>query len=156
MAKESTECPPEMMDSEDHLFLLYTSGSTGKPKGLAHSTAGYLTYASLTQKVGRRRNVQGMLTSLKVVSLFQVVFDYRPGDVFGCVADIGWITGHSYVVYGPLVNGATTVLFESTPTHPDPGRYWETVQRLKINQVCCRKKQDSFLTICGLSTCNTD
>ena len=68
-------------------------------------------------------------------SQLQVVFDYRPGDVFGCVADIGWITGHSYVVYGPLVNGATSVLFESTPTHPDPGRYWETVQRLKINQV---------------------
>ena len=71
----------------------------------------------------------------KPSSQLQVVFDYRPGDVFGCVADIGWITGHSYVVYGPLVNGATTVLFESTPTHPDPGRYWETVQRLKINQV---------------------
>ena len=69
------------------------------------------------------------------VTSLQVVFDYRPGDIFGCVADIGWITGHSYVVYGPLVNGATTVLFESTPTYPDPGRYWETVQRLKINQV---------------------
>ena len=69
------------------------------------------------------------------VTALQVVFDYRPGDIFGCVADIGWITGHSYVVYGPLVNGATTVLFESTPTYPDPGRYWETVQRLKINQV---------------------
>ena len=69
------------------------------------------------------------------VTALQVVFDYRAGDIFGCVADIGWITGHSYVVYGPLVNGATTVLFESTPTYPDPGRYWETVQRLKINQV---------------------
>ncbi len=113
MAREAAECRPEMMNSEDTLFILYTSGSTGKPKGLAHSTAGYLTYASLTQKV---------------------VFDCRPGDVFGCVADIGWITGHSYVVYGPLVNGVTSVLFESTPTYPDPGRYWETVQRLGIHQ----------------------
>ena len=95
--------------------------------------------------LGGKLNMQGMLTSIKNVSPFQVVFDYRPGDVFGCVADIGWITGHSYVVYGPLVNGATTVLFESTPTHPDPGRYWETVQRLKINQVCRRMERDSFL-----------
>ena len=144
MAKESSECPPEMMDSEDHLFLLYTSGSTGKPKGLAHSTAGYLTYASLTQKVGanyqsenicRCKNMLRQYATSMCSTALQVVFDYRPGDIFGCVADIGWITGHSYVVYGPLVNGATTVLFESTPTHPDPGRYWETVQRLKINQV---------------------
>ncbi|XP_041921163.1 acetyl-coenzyme A synthetase 2-like, mitochondrial isoform X1 [Alosa sapidissima] len=113
MAKESVECPPEPMESEDMLFMLYTSGSTGKPKGIVHTQAGYLLYASLTH---------------------QYVFDYRPGDVFGCVADIGWVTGHSYVVYGPLCNGATTVLFESTPVYPDPGRYWETVQRLGINQ----------------------
>ncbi|KAM3862881.1 acetyl-coenzyme A synthetase 2-like, mitochondrial [Diretmus argenteus] len=113
MSQQSTVCPPEPMDSEDLLFLLYTSGSTGKPKGLVHTQAGYLLYAALTH---------------------QYVFDYRAGDVFGCVADIGWITGHSYVVYGPLCNGATTVLFESTPVYPDPGRYWETVQRLRINQ----------------------
>jgi len=91
--------------------LLYTSGSTGKPKGLSHSSAGYLLYAAVTHKHA---------------------FDYNPGELFGCVADIGWITGHSYVVYGPLVNGGTTLLFESTPTYPDPGRYWETVERLKI------------------------
>jgi len=104
-------CDPVMMESEDPLFLLYTSGSTGKPKGLSHSSAGYLLYAAVTHKHA---------------------FDYNPGELFGCVADIGWITGHSYVVYGPLVNGGTTLLFESTPTYPDPGRYWETVERLKI------------------------
>ncbi|XP_025119908.1 acetyl-coenzyme A synthetase 2-like, mitochondrial isoform X2 [Bubalus bubalis] len=113
MAKEEPVCAPESMGSEDILFLLYTSGSTGKPKGLVHTQAGYLLYAALTHRL---------------------VFDYRPGDVFGCVADIGWITGHSYVVYGPLCNGATSVLFESTPVYPNAGRYWETVQRLKINQ----------------------
>ncbi|KAI1894488.1 hypothetical protein AGOR_G00116320 [Albula goreensis] len=113
MLKESPECAPVMMDSEDMLFMLYTSGSTGKPKGIVHTQAGYLLYAALTH---------------------QYVFDYQPGDVFGCVADIGWVTGHSYVVYGPLCNGATTVLFESTPLYPDPGRYWEMVQRLGINQ----------------------
>ncbi|XP_057559894.1 acetyl-coenzyme A synthetase 2-like, mitochondrial isoform X2 [Hippopotamus amphibius kiboko] len=113
MAKEEPVCTPESMDSEDTLFLLYTSGSTGQPKGLVHTQAGYLLYAALTHRF---------------------VFDYQPGDVFGCVADIGWITGHSYVVYGPLCNGATSVLFESTPVYPDAGRYWETVQRLKINQ----------------------
>merc|ERR1712013_523416 len=100
------------MESEDPLFPLYTSGSTGKPKGISHSTAGYLLYASVTQKHA---------------------FDYQQGELFGCVADIGWITGHSYVVYGPLANGGTTLLFESTPSYPDPGRYWETVERLKIN-----------------------
>ncbi|NXJ81471.1 ACS2L synthetase, partial [Trogon melanurus] len=113
MAKAASVCAPESMDSEDMLFMLYTSGSTGKPKGIVHTQAGYLLYAALTHKY---------------------VFDYQQGDVFGCVADIGWITGHSYVVYGPLCNGATSVLFESTPVYPDPGRYWEVVQRLKINQ----------------------
>uniref|UniRef100_K7F6A6 Acetyl-coenzyme A synthetase n=1 Tax=Pelodiscus sinensis TaxID=13735 RepID=K7F6A6_PELSI len=113
MAKEAPVCAPESMDSEDMLFMLYTSGSTGKPKGIVHTQAGYLLYAAVTH---------------------QHVFDYQQGDVFGCVADIGWITGHSYVVYGPLCNGGTSVLFESTPLYPDPGRYWETVQRLKINQ----------------------
>ncbi|KAJ6661242.1 hypothetical protein lerEdw1_015379 [Lerista edwardsae] len=113
MMKEDVACEPVAMESEDFLFLLYTSGSTGKPKGLVHSQAGYLLYAALTHKY---------------------VFDYHDGDVFGCVADIGWITGHSYVVYGPLCNGGTTVLFESTPVYPNPGRYWETVERLKLNQ----------------------
>lgn len=111
MAKEGTECPSEVMNSEDPLFMLYTSGSTGKPKGIIHSQAGYLLYASVTHKH---------------------VFDYHEGDIFGCVADVGWITGHSYVVYGPLCNGGTTLLFESTPVYPDPGRYWETVQRLRL------------------------
>lgn len=109
-----TECAPEVMDSEDPLFMLYTSGSTGKPKGLIHTQAGYLLYAAMTQ---------------------QLVFDYDSNDIFGCLADVGWITGHTYVVYGPLCNGGTTVLFESSPVYPDPGRYWETVQRLKINQL---------------------
>ncbi|XP_035279123.1 acetyl-coenzyme A synthetase 2-like, mitochondrial isoform X1 [Anguilla anguilla] len=113
MMKEDSLCEPVAMDSEDVLFLLYTSGSTGKPKGLVHTQAGYLLYAALTHRC---------------------VFDYHDGDVFGCVADIGWITGHSYVVYGPLCNGGTTVLFESTPVYPDPGRYWETVERLRISQ----------------------
>ncbi|XP_004874833.1 acetyl-coenzyme A synthetase 2-like, mitochondrial isoform X2 [Heterocephalus glaber] len=107
MAQEAPVCIPESMGSEDMLFMLYTSGSTGTPKGLVHTQAGYLLYAALTHK---------------------------PGDVFGCVADIGWITGHSYVVYGPLCNGATSVLFESTPVYPNAGRYWETVQRLRVNQ----------------------
>ncbi|XP_064915143.1 acetyl-coenzyme A synthetase 2-like, mitochondrial isoform X5 [Columba livia] len=113
MAKAAPVCIPESMDSEDTLFMLYTSGSTGKPKGIIHTQAGYLLYTALTHKY---------------------VFDYQEGEVFGCVADIGWITGHSYVVYGPLCNGGTSVLFESTPVYPDPGRYWEMVQRLKINQ----------------------
>jgi len=113
MDGERPVCPIEHMDSEDTLFLLYTSGSTGKPKGVAHTTAGYLLQASLTHRY---------------------VFDYRPGDVFACVADIGWITGHSYVLYGPLCNGATTVLFESVPLYPDAGRYWDMVERLKITQ----------------------
>jgi len=114
MEKQSDECFAEVMDSEDVLFMLYTSGSTGKPKGLVHTQAGYLLYTGLTH---------------------QYVFNYQEGDVFGCLADIGWITGHSYVVYGPLSNGATTVLFESTPEYPDPGRYWEMVERLGITQL---------------------
>ncbi|XP_042358908.1 acetyl-coenzyme A synthetase 2-like, mitochondrial [Plectropomus leopardus] len=113
MLKEDVVCEPAAMHSEDVLFLLYTSGSTGKPKGLVHTQAGYLLFVALTHRY---------------------VFSYHDGDVFGCVADIGWITGHSYSVYGPLANGGTTVLFESTPLYPDPGRYWEMVQRLKINQ----------------------
>ncbi|PIK49636.1 putative acetyl-coenzyme A synthetase 2-like, mitochondrial [Apostichopus japonicus] len=102
------------MDANDHLFMLYTSGSTGSPKGLIHAQAGYLLHAMMAHKF---------------------VFDYCPGDIYACVADVGWITGHSFVVYGPLCNGATSILFESVPTYPDPGRYWEMVERLKVNQI---------------------
>ena len=105
-------CPAEPVDSEDLLFLLYTSGSTGKPKGVAHSSAGYLLYAAVTHKY---------------------VFDYREGDIYACMADVGWVTGHSYIVYGPLCNGATTFMFEGIPTYPDAGRYWDMVQRHGIN-----------------------
>jgi acetyl-CoA synthetase len=104
-------CPAEPMDSEDTLFLLYTSGSTGAPKGVQHTTAGYLLWTSTTHRY---------------------VFDLRENDVYACVADCGWITGHSYIVYGPLCNGATTVIFESTPLYPDCGRYWDMVERLKV------------------------
>jgi acetyl-CoA synthetase len=110
--KQRSTCTAEWMGAEDPLFVLYTSGSTGKPKGLLHTTGGYLLYASLTHKL---------------------VFDHQPGDVYMCAADVGWITGHSYIVYGPLANGATTVMFESTPTYPDPGRYWRVVDDLKVN-----------------------
>lgn len=104
--------PAAVMDAEDPLFILYTSGSTGKPKGVLHTTGGYLTYASMTHKY---------------------VFDYHEEDIYFCTADVGWVTGHSYVVYGPLANGATSVLFESIPTYPDSGRYWQIVQDLKVN-----------------------
>lgn len=113
LATQRPFCPAEAMDSEDILFLLYTSGSTGAPKGVAHSTAGYLLWASLTHKY---------------------VFDLREEDVYACVADCGWITGHSYIVYGPLCNGATTVMFESTPLYPDASRYWDMVETHKITQ----------------------
>jgi acetyl-CoA synthetase len=113
-ARERPYCPLEHMDSEDTLFVLYTSGSTGKPKGVAHTTAGYLLMASLTH---------------------EYVFSWKPGDVYACMADIGWVTGHSYVVYGPLANGATTLMFESVPTYPDAGRYWELVERHRITQL---------------------
>ena len=105
-------CAPEPMDSEDPLFILYTSGSTGKPKGVLHTQAGYLVYAAVT---------------------FKYVFDYREDDVYCCAADVGWITGHSYIAYGPLANGATSVIFESIPTYPDAGRYWDMVDRLGIS-----------------------
>ncbi|MCF6168743.1 acetate--CoA ligase [Lutibacter sp.] len=109
----SNECDPEIMDAEDPLFILYTSGSTGKPKGMVHSTAGYMIYTAYT---------------------FKNVFNYRENDVYWCTADIGWITGHSYIVYGPLANGATTVMFEGVPNYPDYGRFWEIVEKHKINQ----------------------
>ena len=112
MKKYRPVAPCEEMDAEDPLFILYTSGSTGKPKGVLHTTGGYLTYASLTHKY---------------------VFDYHENDIYFCTADVGWVTGHSYLVYGPLVNGATSVLFESIPTYPDAGRYWQIIQDLKVS-----------------------
>lgn len=109
----STECQAEIMDAEDPLFILYTSGSTGKPKGMVHSSGGYMVYSAYT---------------------FKNVFQYREGDVYWCTADIGWITGHSYIVYGPLANGATTVMFEGIPSYPDYGRFWQIVEKYKVNQ----------------------
>ncbi|CAB3380306.1 Hypothetical predicted protein [Cloeon dipterum] len=112
MKAAATFCYPTWVDAEDPLFMLYTSGSTGKPKGVLHTTAGYLLYAATT---------------------FKYVFDYHPGDVYWCTADIGWITGHTYVVYGPLANGATSVIFEGTPFYPHNGRYWEVIEKYKVN-----------------------
>jgi acetyl-CoA synthetase len=112
MERERSTCPAEWMHSESPLFILYPSGSTGRPKGVLHTTAGYLLHVALTQLE---------------------VFDLRPDDVYFCAADIGWITGHSYIVYGPLANGATTVMFESTPTHPDAGRYWRIIEDLAVS-----------------------
>src|SRR5688572_6480125 len=109
--RERSYAPTEWMSSEDPLYVLYTSGSTGKPKGVLHTTAGYLLHAALTHKL---------------------VFDLREDDVYACVADVGWVTGHSYILYGPLCNGATTVMFESTPVYPDPSRYWQLVDDLGI------------------------
>ncbi|MBT8401853.1 MAG: acetate--CoA ligase [Rhodothermia bacterium] len=112
-AKVSAECAPEPMDAEDPLFILYTSGSTGKPKGVLHTTGGYMVYTSLTH---------------------ELVFDYHDGDVYWCTADVGWITGHSYIVYGPLANGATQVFFEGVPTYPSASRFWDVVDRHSVNQ----------------------
>jgi acetyl-CoA synthetase len=112
MKSASDECPAEIMDSEDLLFILYTSGSTGKPKGVVHSTAGYMIFADYT---------------------FRNVFQYKEGDIYWCTADIGWVTGHSYIVYGPLLAGATTMMFEGVPTYPDAGRFWEIVDKHKVN-----------------------
>lgn len=112
MAEAETECEPEWMDAEDPLFILYTSGSTGKPKGLLHTTGGYLLYAAITHKY---------------------IFDYQEGEIYWCTADIGWITGHSYMIYGPLCNGATTLLFEGVPTYPDAGRFWQVVDKHQVN-----------------------
>ena len=112
VAKVDADCPPEEMDACDPLFILYTSGSTGTPKGVMHSTGGYLVYTSYTHKM---------------------IFDYHDGDVFWCTADIGWVTGHSYIVYGPLCNGATTVMFEGVPNYPDWGRFWSVIEKHKVN-----------------------
>ena len=111
-AAADTDCQPELMDAEDPLFILYTSGSTGKPKGVLHTTAGYLLQAAMT---------------------FRYVFDYRPGDIWWCTADVGWVTGHTYIVYGPLANAATSVIFEGVPTYPNAGRFWEIVDKYQVN-----------------------
>ena len=112
MANAAAECPPEEMDAEDPLFILYTSGSTGKPKGVLHTTGGYLLYTALTHRY---------------------VFDYRDGEVYWCTADVGWVTGHSYIIYGPLCNGAVTLMFEGVPTYPDAGRFWQVVDKHQVN-----------------------
>ncbi len=112
MESASSDCPPEEINAEDPMFILYTSGSTGKPKGVLHTTGGYMVYASMTH---------------------QYVFDYKDGDVYWCTADVGWVTGHSYIVYGPLANGATTLMFEGVPTYPDSSRFWQVVEKHKVN-----------------------
>ncbi|MFO1127908.1 MAG: acetate--CoA ligase [Rhodospirillales bacterium] len=112
MAEASADCPAEAMNAEDPLFILYTSGSTGKPKGVLHTTGGYLVYVSMTHKY---------------------VFDYHEGDIYWCTADIGWVTGHSYIVYGPLTNGATSIMFEGIPNYPNSSRFWDVVDKYKVN-----------------------
>ena len=112
LAAADTDCPPEEMSAEDPMFILYTSGSTGKPKGVLHTTGGYMVYASMTH---------------------HYVFDYQDGDVYWCTADVGWVTGHSYILYGPLANGATTLMFEGVPTYPDSGRFWQVVEKHKVS-----------------------
>ena len=112
MASASADCPAEEMNAEDPMFILYTSGSTGKPKGVLHTTGGYMVYASMTH---------------------QYVFDYHDGDIYWCTADVGWVTGHSYIVYGPLANGAITLMFEGVPTYPDSSRFWQVIEKHKVN-----------------------
>jgi acetyl-CoA synthetase len=112
LAAVPRDCPPEEMNAEDPLFILYTSGSTGKPKGVLHTTGGYLTYVAMTH---------------------QYVFDYHDGDIFWCTADVGWVTGHSYILYGPLANGATTLMFEGVPNYPDASRFWQVIDKHQVN-----------------------
>ncbi len=139
MAVAAADCPPEAMNAEDPLFILYTSGSTGKPKGVVHTTGGYLVYAAMTH---------------------ELVFDYHDGDIFWCTADVGWVTGHSYIVYGPLANGATTLMFEGVPTYPDASRFWQVCDKHKVNQFytaptairALMAQGDDFVTCCDLSS----
>ncbi|MCL4109858.1 UNVERIFIED_CONTAM: hypothetical protein GTU68_028767 [Idotea baltica] len=127
--KQSSVCEPEEMDAEDMLFILYTSGSTGKPKGVVHTCGGYMVYTCST---------------------FRNVFQYKDGDVYWCTADIGWITGHSYIVYGPLLAGATSVMFEGVPTYPDAGRFWQICEKHKVNQFYTAPTAIRALMACGL------
>ena len=135
----SSSCDITWMDAEDPLFILYTSGSTGKPKGMMHTTGGYMVYTGYT---------------------FKNVFAYESGDIYWCTADIGWITGHSYIVYGPLLNGATSILFEGVPTYPDPGRFWQVIEKHKVTQFytaptairSLAKESLDFVNCCNLST----
>ena len=139
METAAPDCPPRPMNAEDPLFILYTSGSTGKPKGVVHSSGGYLLYAALTH---------------------EVVFDYHEGDVYWCTADVGWVTGHSYIVYGPLANGATTLMFEGVPTFPDASRFWQVCEKHKVNQFytaptairALMGQGDSYVDGCDLSS----
>ncbi|THH38111.1 acetate--CoA ligase [Aliishimia ponticola] len=138
-AKVADDCPPEPVNAEDPLFILYTSGSTGQPKGVVHTTGGYLVYAAMTH---------------------QITFDYHEGDVYWCTADVGWVTGHSYIVYGPLANGATTLMFEGVPTFPDASRFWQVCEKHKVNQFytaptairALMGQGDDFVTKCDLSS----
>ena len=129
-AEVSADCAPKPMDAEDMLFILYTSGSTGRPKGVVHTCGGYMVYAAYS---------------------FQNVFQYEPGDVYWCTADVGWITGHSYIIYGPLLNGATTMMFEGVPTYPDAGRFWDVCDKYKVNQF-----YTAPTAIRALMACNDD
>ncbi|WP_353471889.1 acetate--CoA ligase [Salipiger sp. H15] len=139
METAGPDCPPRPMNAEDPLFILYTSGSTGKPKGVVHSSGGYLVYAALTH---------------------EVVFDYHEGDIYWCSADVGWVTGHSYIVYGPLANGATTLMFEGVPTWPDASRFWQVCEKHKVNQFytaptairALMGQGDTFVDGCDLSS----
>jgi len=139
MAAASADCPAEVMNAEDPLFILYTSGSTGKPKGVQHTSGGYLLYAAMTH---------------------QYTFDYHDGDIYWCTADVGWVTGHSYIVYGPLANGATTLMFEGVPTYPDASRFWQVCEKHKVNQFytaptairALMGQGKEFVTRCDLSS----